>query len=1369
MKKYFILFIILSLLPVFSIFAENGSQLWLRFSGVGQSSITKSANATGQTAIISVQELQENWMGLPVHLELNESLSMLKDGYKINNSSSLITITAGKEIGLLYGAYHLLRLQQTNANISNLNIEEIPFYNFRMLNHWDNLSGTIERGYAGRSIWKWSDLPGKISDRYKMYARANASVGINAAVLNNVNASSDILKTEYLNKIKVLADEFRPYGIKVYLSLNFAAPKAIGGLSTADPLDQSVINWWKNKTDEIYAIIPDFGGFLVKANSEGQPGPQDYGRTHADGANMLAKAIKPHNGIVIWRAFVYGNQSAERSAQAYLEFKPLDGQFDDNVILQIKNGPLDFQPREPFSALFGAMENTPLAVEFQITQEYLGAANQMVFLAPMWKECLNANTYQDGAGSTVLSKTYESSLIAGVSNIGEDANWCGHDFAQANWYAFGRLAWNPHLSSEEISKEWIGQTFSTNTTFVNSVSNMMLNSWSTAVNYMTPLGLTFLASTDHHYGPLPWSRTAFHGASATTLGLSRTASQYNTPLSSSFGNIDTCPEEFLLWFHPVSWDRTMKDGKTLWENLCYKYEDGVNQAATFKTTWKNLKNYVDNERYSNVFAKLESQAEEAIWWKNACLLYFQSLHKKPFPEGIAAPVYDLDYLKTVKFSTNSTFGCPTLTEIYNAVVSKKIKPVNNVDYTYLIKNNDFDLAPDPADCSKSITVAADINGWDKGAWRLSKSICRQFYGWTNNHPDHVFGNDSLGIDASATSKSGNWACLFTGNCILPEFYEFYQVIDKDDLPAGTYKLQCGMAVQHTKMTNQRLFANNKVQYHGTETQYVSNLVAGELNTFAGHSSGDKTLKDMVVYVTIGENEDLKIGIRTGSKLSNGTTAPLDNPMRGWFRADNFRLTKLDPTSDECIRIASADLAKLQFDKGILKPAFNPQVTEYTCYLPQGVTKLIPSAAVSSDLAKLTCENSIDLTTNAEPRTFTVTAGDGVTTKVYTVNFVNGNDEDLTNLIVNNDFELAPDANCNPVTITANMNGWSSGAWRPTATGCALKQFYGWTHDQSILGASVSQGINTDGTNKHGNWACWIGGDGGSTTVETPIEFYQTIDKTLLTAGTYKVQCLLAVGSTKKFNQRLFANNKSQYFGNPSDYLNNLLESENYTFAGETAFGETNLREMAVYVTLNGNESLKLGIKTSNKQSDGTTKVQQSPMFRVDYFRLIKIDPATATDASLANLSLNIGNLNFVPETAIYNVVLPKGTESVTPTVIANVQGATVVGAGAVDVSSGSGVATIVVTALDGITKKTYTIYYEEEPHTKMNEIRAKKVTYSIVERRLTVEGVDSYAVYAISGMKIADVKSNINTSVELNPGVYIVKTKEAETFKLIVK
>ncbi|MDD2994665.1 MAG: hypothetical protein PHP99_00445 [Paludibacter sp.] len=1371
MNKRILFTLLLSLIFGVLCVAEDGGKLWLRYNQNKQAEVSKTDNAMGATVDISVAELQNNWLGQPIKLELNSNLTQLREGFKIISSNTQVTISAYKEIGLLYGAYHLLRLQQTNSATNNLNIEEIPFYNYRMLNHWDNLDGTIERGYAGRSIWKWNELPNIKSDRYKFYARANASIGVNASVLNNVNASANILTTEYLNKIKVLADEFRPYGIKIYVSLNFAAPKTIGGLTTADPLNTEVITWWQNKINEIYSIIPDFGGFLVKANSEGQPGPQDYGRTHADGANMLAKALKNHDGIVIWRAFVYGNTTAERAAQAYLEFKPLDGNFDDNVILQIKNGPMDFQPREPFSALFGAMDNTKLGIEFQITQEYLGASNQLVYLAPMWKECLDSDTYKNGAGNTVKQRITTSSLIAGVANIGDNANWCGHDFAQANWYAFGRLAWNPNLSSEEIAKEWIAQTFTNNQNFVNPVSKIMLDSWETAVNYMTPMGLSFIASTGHHYGPLPWSRGDFHKANAQTIGTFRevAASQYNPALATQFGNTASCPEKYILWFHAVSWDRTMSNGKTLWDNLCIKYEEGVTQTAGFKNTWKTLNNLIDSERFNSIASKLDLQAEEAIWWKDACLLYFQSLNQKSLPQGVSVPQYDLSFLKTVSFSNYSSFGCPTAKEIYDNVINKKKELVANEDYSYLIVNNSFELASDVADCTKNIDVAAGINVWVDGAWRASESACKQFYGWTTNQPAFNFGNNAQGIDAVATEKNGNWALWISGNCVLPDFYEFYQIIDKNDLPAGTYKLQCGMAVQHTKMTNQRLFANNRVQYHGNSSQYVSNLTPGENNTFAGHSSGDKTLKEMAVYVTIAENDSLKIGIRTSNKLSNGSVAPLDNPMRGWFRADNFRLTKLDPASKEFKEVTNANLAALTVDFGVLEPAFNPEVTTYTCRIPQGISRVNPKGTTSSNLAMVNFP-VVDIISGTGTANIIVTASDEITTKTYTINFVADNDQNLTNLIVNNDFELAPDASCIPVSITSGMDGWVSNAWRPKESSCATKQFYGWTHNQAILGTSNSQGINTDGDRKNGNWAMWMGGNGGSATEETEIELYQTIDKSALSAGTYLVQCLLAVGSTKKFNQRLFANNNVQYLGSPQDYTSNLVDNgtENYTFARHLDFGETSLRELKVYVSIGENDSLKLGIRTSNRQADGTLKVQQSPMFRADYFRLTKIESGKAADATLKNIVLSTGNLNFSPTTYSYNVVLPDTAKVISISVLPQVPDVRILGDEDVNVASGTGVSNISVTALDGNSNKTYTINYFLNTELKVPEL-IKTINYTIINKNLIVKEIKSFCLYSLSGIKVADVdKNTTHTTITLMPGIYFLKAKGFKTTKIIV-
>lgn len=653
------------------VFAEDGSQLWLRFpakNGISADKII--SKGSSPTLNIARKELSNHWQGQAVELRTENKDKNLKDGYRIVSTPEKIVISAGKEIGLLYGVYHILRLQQTKTDLSHLNTVEKPSYDVRVLDHWDNLDGSIERGYAGRSLWKWEDLPGKISPRYEEYARANASVGINSVVLNNVNASPNMLREDYLKKVKVLADIFRPYGIKVYLSVNFASPKVLGGLQNSDPLNKDVQKWWKDKAAEIYKLIPDFGGFLVKANSEGQPGPQDYGRTHADGANMMADALKPYNGIVMWRAFVYSPSKDDRAKQAYLEFVPLDGKFRNNVIIQIKNGPVDFQPREAFNPLFGALRKTSEMVEFQITQEYLGFSNHLVFLAPLFKETLDSDTYSNGRGSTIAKITdgtlrpAKITAVSAVANIGEDTNWTGHHFAQANWYAFGRLAWNHQLSSEQIADEWIKMTFTDDQNFLNPVKEMMLSSRETAVDYMMPLGLHHIFAGGHHYGPEPWgdykggrpdwSPVYYHQADAQGLGFNRTktgsnaVSQYFPPLNERYGNISTCPENLILWFHHVPWDYTMKDGKTLWDELCYTYDSGVKKVRDYQKTWDKMEPYIDEQRFADVQSKLRIQSKDAVWWKDACLLYFQTFSKKPIPYDIERPVHELEDLKKIK-------------------------------------------------------------------------------------------------------------------------------------------------------------------------------------------------------------------------------------------------------------------------------------------------------------------------------------------------------------------------------------------------------------------------------------------------------------------------------------------------------------------------------------------------------------------------------------------------------------------------------------------------------------------------------------------------------------------------------------------------
>ena len=669
--RYLRLNILFFLIFPLLVFAEDGSQLWLRFPakhGIVAGKII--SKGSSPTLNIARKELSSHWQGQTVELRTENKDKNLKDGYRIVSTPEKIVISAGKEIGLLYGVYHILRLQQTKADLSHLNSIEKPSYDVRILNHWDNLDGSIERGYAGRSLWKWEDLPGKISPRYEEYARANASVGINSVVLNNVNASPNMLREDYLKKVRALADIFRLYGIKVYLSVNFASPKVLDGLQNSDPLNKDVQKWWKDKTAEIYRLIPDFGGFLVKANSEGQPGPQDYGRTHADGANMMADALKPYNGIVMWRAFVYSPSKDDRAKQAYLEFVPLDGKFRDNVIIQIKNGPVDFQPREAFNPLFGALKKTSEMVEFQITQEYLGFSNHLVYLAPLFKETLESDTYSDGQGSTIAKITdgtlrpAKITAISAVANIGEDTNWTGHHFAQANWYGFGRLAWNHQLSSEQIADEWIKMTFTDDENFLNPVKEIMLSSRETAVDYMMPLGLHHIFAGGHHYGPEPWgdykggrpdwSPVYYHQADALGLGFNRTktgsnaVSQYFPPLNERYGNISTCPENLILWFHHVPWDYKMKDGKILWDELCYTYDSGVKKVRDYQKIWDRMEPYIDEQRFADVQSKLRIQSRDAIWWKDACLLYFQTFSKKPIPYDIEHPVHELEDLKRIK-------------------------------------------------------------------------------------------------------------------------------------------------------------------------------------------------------------------------------------------------------------------------------------------------------------------------------------------------------------------------------------------------------------------------------------------------------------------------------------------------------------------------------------------------------------------------------------------------------------------------------------------------------------------------------------------------------------------------------------------------
>ena len=663
MKKYLILlFTVLTSLHVSA--QSDGSQLWLGKQYANSCQVI-SQLPDDATAKIAKQELENNWRGKNVELKIDKALN-LGEGYNIyarpaqqgDNIQYEATITASNPIGLLYGAYELIRLQNTDAyntgsgkqqNFSKaIDETEKPQVGLRILNHWDNLDGSIERGYAGKSIFKWEEIKlgkkgkgGSISkslhDRLITYARANASLGINGSVLNNVNASPKMMTAEYINKVKVIANILRPYGIRVYLSINFASPMALGYTKTADPLDKKVQQWWQKKAKEIYATIPDFGGFLVKANSEGQPGPGDYHRTHADGANMLADAVKPYGGIIMWRSFVYGanHKGEDRVKQAVSEFKDMDGKFRDNVILQSKNGPLDFQPREPYAPIFDNIKKTPQIAELQITQEYLGQSKHLTYLAPMWKEFF---------GFVNPSKLVG---ISGVANIGDDANWCGHPFSQANWYAFGRLAWNPSLSAEEIAHEWLVQTYENQEEkFTKPVEMMMMTSREACVNYMMPLGLHHIFKFDHHYGPEPdgfiasypleWCPVYYHKADAQGVGFDRSSKgtdavgQYPEPYRSLYDNIETCPEEYLLWFHHVAWDYKMKSGSTLWQELCMKYNMGVAMVEVYRDYWHtSAKQYMKGheQEWQHTDSLLNVQLENAKEWRNTCLKYFQTFSK----------------------------------------------------------------------------------------------------------------------------------------------------------------------------------------------------------------------------------------------------------------------------------------------------------------------------------------------------------------------------------------------------------------------------------------------------------------------------------------------------------------------------------------------------------------------------------------------------------------------------------------------------------------------------------------------------------------------------------------------------------------------
>jgi alpha-glucuronidase len=682
--------------------AEDGYRLWLRYEALDAGAATalgarigavRSEEAGDPTIAAAIEELGRalpSLTGAPlsggrgailIGTANSPSIAALRlpiarlgeDGFVVRETTiggrPTIVIAGNRPVGALYGAFHLLRLAQTGALPAKLDVSEAPRVKLRMLNHWDNLDRTVERGFSGQSIWDWWKLPTATDPRYVDYARANASIGINGTVLNNVNAKPDSLTAEWIAKAAKVADVLRPYGIKVYLSARWSTPVELKQTATADPLDPAVAAWWKAKADEIYRVIPDFGGFLVKANSEGQPGPQDYKRTHADGANMLAAAVKPHGGIVMWRAFVYSEVDPDdRAKQAYSEFKPLDGKFADNVVVQVKNGPIDFQPREPFHPLFGAMPRTPLAIEVQITKEYLGFATHLAYLAPMWSEVLEADTHAKGRGSTV-AKVIDGSLeghrltaMAGVANIGSDRNWSGSIFDQANWYAYGRMAWNSDLPPQDIAGEWARQTFTRDPAFVTPVVDMMMGSRQAVVDYMTPLGLTHLMATGHHYGPGPWvsdlarpewNPAYYHRGDKDGIGFDRTrtgsnaVAQYAPPVARRFADRRTVGDD-LLWFHHVGWDDRLAGGRSVWAELVSRYDRGVAAVDAMQARWATLAPMIDGERASQITQFLVVQKQEAIWWRDASIAYFQSVSGRPLPEGVRPPAHDVEFYKAIR-------------------------------------------------------------------------------------------------------------------------------------------------------------------------------------------------------------------------------------------------------------------------------------------------------------------------------------------------------------------------------------------------------------------------------------------------------------------------------------------------------------------------------------------------------------------------------------------------------------------------------------------------------------------------------------------------------------------------------------------------
>ena len=651
--------------------------------GLLDRAVTEGEEARNGSVVAGTPESSTAIRALPFQRELAEAGP---EGFVIRHvpirGRPSVVIAANSDIGVLYGVFSLLRMVENLRPVSQFAVIDRPRVGLRMLNHWDNLDRSVERGYAGLSLWDWPNLPDSIPERYRDYARANASLGINGTAITNVNANARALTAGHLAKVAALANVFRPYGIKVYLTARFNAPMELGALSTADPLDANVRAWWRAKSAEIYRLIPDFGGFLVKANSEGQPGPQDYRRTHADGANMLADAVAPHGGIVMWRAFVYSNDvPVDRVKQAYDEFTPLDGHFRPNVLVQVKNGPLDFQPREPFHPLFGAMPKTPLMMEFQVTKEYLGQDTHLAYLAPLFKEVLDADTYASGPGSTV-ARVVDGSLhglartgIAGVANIGTDRDWTGSQFNQANWYAFGRLAWNPGLSSADIADEWIRMTWSREPATVSGIRQIMMGSREATVNYMTPLGLAHIMAEGHHYGPGPWvsrgrrdwTSVYYHRADTLGLGFDRTpggsnaVEQYFPPLRTRFANPDSTDENLLLWFHHVRWDAPTRSGRSLWDELVHRYSAGVDSVRSMRRSWVELRGAVDDARHAAVDSMLVIQEHEARWWRDAAILYFQTFSRKPIPPGYEAPAHPLEFYLNLRCPADRTRPrCPAI-------------------------------------------------------------------------------------------------------------------------------------------------------------------------------------------------------------------------------------------------------------------------------------------------------------------------------------------------------------------------------------------------------------------------------------------------------------------------------------------------------------------------------------------------------------------------------------------------------------------------------------------------------------------------------------------------------------------------------------